>query len=381
MHRPMVLFVCVFVLYSAPRTVLAQNQTQSARMRFEEMDRDRNGKISRDEWRGSDRSFEVHDWNGDGELSGPEVAIGGRRTTSVDQSDHMPSRLERYLSWTAEGFTSLDHNRDRKITPNEWHYDRETFRRVDRDGNGSLSRAEFLGAADWDDDRGDNFDDLDVDNDGRVERDEWHGSRAVFDQLDRNRDGVLSRYEVVGNVDTINDTWDQFDNLDFNRNGSIDRTEWHGSTASFNRRDLNRDGVLSRREFEETEGVGESELPSASRTITVNARQRWTDTGLEVRAGDTITFDASGTIRMSDNTEDVATPAGSRTGRRAPDAPVLNQLAGALIGRIGDYGPIFIGGRTTLVAPASGRLLLGVNDDHLPDNSGEFHVELGIRRR
>jgi hypothetical protein len=103
--------------------------------------------------------------------------------------------------------------------------------------------------------------------------------------------------------------------------------------------------------------------------------------GIEVRAGDTITFEASGTIRMSDNTEDVANPAGSRTGRRAPDAPILSQLAGALIARIGDYGPVFVGDRRSIVAPASGRLYLGVNDDHLPDNGGEFVVAVGIQRR
>jgi hypothetical protein len=100
-----------------------------------------------------------------------------------------------------------------------------------------------------------------------------------------------------------------------------------------------------------------------------------------VRAGDVLTFNASGEIRMSDNTADTATPAGSRTGRTAPDAPVLNQLAGGLIARIGDYPSIFIGGRTTITAPVSGRLYLGVNDDHLPDNAGEFTVTVGVQGR
>jgi len=350
-------------------------------MRFEAMDRDHNGIISKDEWQGSARSFEVHDWNGDGQLSGQEVAIGARRGTPVEQADHVPNRMERYVNWTATGFANLDHNRDRRITSNEWHYDIETFRRVDRNGDGALTQAEFVGADDWDDDRGDNFDDLDADNDGRVERREWHGGTAVFAQLDRNRDGVLSRYEVAGNQDVAGDTWDEFANFDFDRDGNIERNEWHASLGSFNRRDLNRDGVLSRREFEETGGaVGTSGIPTASRSIRVNSQQRWTDVGIEVRAGDTITFDASGTIRMSDNPQDEARPAGSVTGRSAPDAPILNQLAGALIARIGDYGPVFIGDRRSIVAPASGRLYLGVNDDHLPDNSGDFAVTVGVAR-
>ena len=41
--------------------------------RFGGLDRNGDGRISRDEWRGSERSFEVHDWNNDGVLSGDEV--------------------------------------------------------------------------------------------------------------------------------------------------------------------------------------------------------------------------------------------------------------------------------------------------------------------
>lgn len=380
MSRALLVVSCFSLLYAGLPDDLAA-QTQPARMRFEVMDRNGDGIITKDEWRGSARSFEVHDWNGDGRLSGREVAIGAHRDTIQEEADHLPSRVERYLNWTAAGFTQLDHNRDRRITANEWHYDAETFRRVDRNGDGALNQAEFLGGDDWDDDRGDNFDDLDFDNNGRVDRNEWHGSAAVFSQLDRNRDGVLSRFEVAGSQDTLGDSWDQFANLDYNRNGTIDRNEWHASLGRFNARDLNRDGVLSRQEFEVTGGAEGPAVPGDSRTVRVNSQQRWTDVGIEVRAGDTMTFEASGTIRMSDNTEDVANPAGSRTGRRAPDAPILSQLAGALIARIGDYGPVFVGDRRSIVAPASGRLYLGVNDDHLPDNGGEFVVAVGIQRR
>jgi Ca2+-binding EF-hand superfamily protein len=370
-------FSCV-VLFALPTAVDAQS---AARIRFEAMDRDHNGIITRDEWQGSVRSFQVHDWNGDGTLSGQEVAIGGRRNTNWEQADHNPNSAERYVSWTTSGFNNLDHNRDRKITRNEWHYDVETFRRVDRNADGALDQSEFLGEA-WDDDREDSFDDLDANNNGRVERSEWHGGSNVFTQLDRNRDGVLSRFEVVGGQDTMGDTWDEFASLDYNGNGAITRNEWHGSVASFNRLDQNRDGVVSRREFGTFDVTGTAGVNTiGSQYVRVNAQQRWTDAGLTVRAGDTITFDASGSIQMSDNGDDVASPAGSRSGRRAPDAPIINQPAGALLARIGGYGPIFVGGRRSIVAPVSGRLYLGVNDDHLPDNTGEFTVNVGLQQR
>ena len=58
----------------------------------------------------------------------------------------------------------------------------------------------------------------------------------------------------------------------------------------------------------------------------------------------------------------------------APDAPIRNMFAGALIGQIGGYPPFAIGDQRSITAPVSGRLYLGVNDDHLPDNRGEFTV-------
>ena len=368
-----------FAVAAITFSTAADAQTQ--RMRFEGMDINRDGVISRTEWRGSERAFMNQDWDGNGELSGDEVRPGARRNTNPDTADHLPNRFERFNSWTQAGFNNLDHNRDRRITENEWHFDRETFRRVDRNRDRALDQNEFLGV-DMDDARETSFDDLDWNNNGRVERSEWYGSAAVFNDLDRNRDGILSRFEVVGGVDTANDTWDQFVSLDFDRNGALTRDEWHWSAGSFNQRDANRDGRLSRQEFAVAGGSpGAVGTSGAQRTVRVNPQHRWTDSGITVRAGDTITIDASGSIQMSDDAKDMATAAGSTTGRRAPDAPVLNQLAGGLIVNIDNYGPVFVGGRRSFTAPVTGRLYFGVNDDHLADNRGEFVLNVSVSAR
>jgi hypothetical protein len=365
-----------------PATLDAQAvPRQAAPMRFAAMDTNGDGVISRAEWRGNDRAFANQDWNGDGVLSGPEVRPGAQR--NWEEADHVPTRFERYVTWTQAGFNNLDHNRDRKISANEWHFDVETFRRVDRNRDGALDQTEFLGG-DLDDVRDMSFDDLDFNNNGRVERSEWSGSAAAFNDLDRNRDGILSRFEVVGGVDTPNDVWDEFASLDYDRNGSIARDEWHWSVVSFTRRDTNRDGILSRQEF--AAGGGSPTTPGTAtaaqqRTVRVNSQQRWTDSGIVVRAGDTLTINATGSIQMSTDASDTATPAGSTKQRRAADAPVLNQLAGGLLAQIDNYGPIFLGGRTSFVVPASGRLFFGVNDDHLPDNRGEFVVNVSVAAR
>lgn len=115
--------------------------------------------------------------------------------------------------------------------------------------------------------------------------------------------------------------------------------------------------------------------PGAS-GVRVAANQRWVDTGITVRRGERVRFSASGEIQLSSDGNDVATPAGSRTGRR-PSGPMPQALAGALLGRVGPVQMFGIGNQTTSLAmPADGRLFLGVNDDNVDDNRGEFQVEV-----
>jgi Ca2+-binding EF-hand superfamily protein len=376
-----VLFLA-FLLVPPTPAASPQRQTAVPRMRFEPMDTNRDGEISRTEWRGSARAFANHDWNGDGKLSGAEVRLPGQDVTDWSTVDHNPSLRERNLIYSRPGFLTLDHNRDNRLTPNEWHFALEIFRRIDANRDNAVTLEEFLGN-DVDDLRDDQFDDIDVNNDGRVSRSEWYGSAAAFTRLDRNADGFLNRFEVVGGLDYTDDLFDEFRSLDYDRNGTLARDEWHWSLASFNTRDTNRDNVISREEFSRAGGspaTASRAGTAGTRSVRVDPKLRWNDAGIDVRAGDVITFKATGTIQMSTGGgEDIATPAGSTTGRRASEAPILNQPAGALIARIGGVGPIFVGDRVEITAPATGRLYLGVNDDFLVDNSGQFTVVIGRR--
>ena len=123
-------------------------------------------------------------------------------------------------------------------------------------------------------------------------------------------------------------------------------------------------------------GTSTSGLGQASGTIRVPANTGGVNTGMTVRQGQRLLFNTTGEVRLSNDMADVATPAGSKTGRRAQNAPLPGALAGALIGRIGNGQPFGIGNQTSIVAPASGTLFLAVNDDVLSDNAGEFGVTI-----
>lgn len=117
--------------------------------------------------------------------------------------------------------------------------------------------------------------------------------------------------------------------------------------------------------------------PAPPGTVRVPANAAWTATPLYVQKGDRITFNTSGRIQLSGDGEDIAHAAGSLRQRYANRAPLPQFYAGALIGKIGNSAPFAVGDNNSIVAPATGQLYLGINDDELSDNRGEFSVELG----
>lgn len=116
-------------------------------------------------------------------------------------------------------------------------------------------------------------------------------------------------------------------------------------------------------------------------SIAVMGNQQWTNTGLIVRRGETVRFSASGQIQLGPDANDKAQPTGAFSGRKSPNSPMPGEIVGALIARIGEGQPFGIGDLPSVQMPESGQLYLGINDEHVADNTGQFNVQVTRGRR
>lgn len=152
---------------------------QRSAERFERLDTDRDGQLSREELRSGRRgSMAGHRHEGpDGRRhgmhrGGPLLGADADNDGAVTQQEYTAQALQR--------FQRLDGNRDGRITAEEMQARRgrmaarggRRFANLDADGNGAISRGEF------DRNFAERIGRLDVDRDGRITAEERQASRA-----------------------------------------------------------------------------------------------------------------------------------------------------------------------------------------------------------
>ena len=201
----------------------------SMEARFGEMDVNNNGFINRSEWRDA-VSFDVVDRNRDNRVT-----------------------IDEYLNVAPDAFTAMDRNRNGRIDRDEWRSDLApaSFARMDRNHDGVVMRDEFInpmpvGSLEA------RFGDMDVNNNGYVNRSEWRDT-VSFDVVDRNRDNRVTIDEYLdrraGYGYGTGSLAARFAQLDRNGNGVINRGEWRGERLSFDLVDRNGDNRITEDEY------------------------------------------------------------------------------------------------------------------------------------
>lgn len=158
------------------------------RERFAALDKNGDGKVSKDEFAGPPARFAQLDADHDGfvtrqEAGGPGMPPGGPGA--------LPPRLK-----------AMDKNNDGKVSRDEFTGPAPRFDRIDADGDGYLTLQEVrqfaarAAAASPGQGAFARFDAIDKNKDGKISREEFPGPAKRFDRLDADHDGSLTRAEL-----------------------------------------------------------------------------------------------------------------------------------------------------------------------------------------
>lgn len=122
------------------------------------------------------------------------------------------------------------------------------------------------------------------------------------------------------------------------------------------------------------QGFGSARSPTR-----VYADEAWTDTGVDVEVGDLLTIEyISGEWSPWPGSSYDALGFGGDP--RCDCNVILGVSHAALIGRIGEGRPFFVGADYSGTVGEAGRVLLGINDTRLEDNSGRIRVRVEVER-
>lgn len=206
-------------------------------------------------------------------LAGVILAMTLSTTALMGQDPPPPPPPGQGMRMQMPTFRDLDRNKDGKITRDEFQGPEEFFNRLDANGDGSLSEEEFQSARQrFQGPGGPRLGEalltlLDANRDGKVSREEFAKIVEVFTSLDRDSDGSLTGEELARlpsvaaalpraeapsapaapggiNVNAL------FERYDANKDGKLSEEEMKLNARFFQMLDINRDGVVTREEVE-----------------------------------------------------------------------------------------------------------------------------------
>jgi hypothetical protein len=124
-----------------------------------------------------------------------------------------------------------------------------------------------------------------------------------------------------------------------------------------------------------------SATSASSHELDVTGSQLWTDTGVDVALGQSLSITATGSLQFADGSS--AAPQGAARGWKdlLRSLPVNSAGRGALIGRIGSDDaaqPFLVGAQFTVKVRVPGRLFLGFDGTSSDTAQGSFHATIQI---
>jgi hypothetical protein len=129
-------------------------------------------------------------------------AMAQQPAPDQQQAERIQKRRAAVRHNVRERWQRLDKDGNGSISRDEWVRDQQTFDRLDANKDGVLSREE-LGQAVQQRIRqraDDRWKRLDKDGNGSISREEWPRNPEAFDRLDTNKDGLLTREELTARV-------------------------------------------------------------------------------------------------------------------------------------------------------------------------------------
>ena len=128
-------------------------------------------------------------------LALPEVAAQGAESEeSTPRTNRGPGHRR---SDAEQRWKKLDQDNDDRISRSEWQRNEQSFDRLDADKDGFVTKEELRSAArEFRGKRRSRLQEMDADADGNISRSEWKGKEEIFNRLDANNDGMLTRDEL-----------------------------------------------------------------------------------------------------------------------------------------------------------------------------------------
>jgi hypothetical protein len=123
-------------------------------------------------------------------------------------------------------------------------------------------------------------------------------------------------------------------------------------------------------------GFAQTAATPVDKTVEITPSQKWTDTQIDLHAGDVVDFTAS----ASGSGEKACDPQGLSNFTKTGKLPIESALPGALIAKTQDKATsyVFVGAERRLKVTEAGRLYLGANLSESASCSGKFSVKIHI---